>query len=165
MEKTQPDRMANLWLKHLVEGSHGLDHFLGEGSPNARGSDQHSWLDGLDSLQQGLHGFMLMCPWLLEVLKRLFSRLNNQSLHIQQKIVLADKKYRMFVLIAIFNNVVAVPDLRVHEPDLLAALFNRGISLLNNQSVRYFLTKQIFTSWINESIQSGSIPVLTSQEQ
>lgn len=66
---------------YLVEGGHGLDHFLGEGLPDAGGSNQHGWLDGLDGLQQGLQFFMLMSERLLEVLQRLFSRLNKQTLH------------------------------------------------------------------------------------
>ena len=66
---------------YLVEGGHGLDHFLGEGLPDAGGSDQHGWLDGLDGLQQGLQFFMLMSERLLEVLQRLFPGLDKQTLH------------------------------------------------------------------------------------
>uniref|UniRef100_J3M4M0 Uncharacterized protein n=1 Tax=Oryza brachyantha TaxID=4533 RepID=J3M4M0_ORYBR len=74
---------------YLVEGGHGLDHLLGEGLADAGGADEHGRLEVLHGLQQRLHGFMLVRPWLLEVLQRLLPRLHDQSPRVHQPHLLA----------------------------------------------------------------------------
>lgn len=98
----------------------------------------------LNSIQKSLDRFMLMCPRLLEVLKRLFTRVNNQSLqqttaYVNNWKIIEGKIFKQNVnILPSHKDVRSHQDyLWVHKPNLLAGLFNRCFNL-----------KKMF--WIND---------------